>query len=323
MFLVLFACNFGTAPDPADNADRFFDVPAGATARGLGASLAAEGLVPSASDWTWFLRTGADGSCIKAGRHKVRRSMTASALLTSLCGAPVPKDEPFTVVEGWRIREIDEALAAKGWIQAGEYATAVADVSAYRLPFERKAADPKANNSLEGYLYPETYRVEPEHFKVEAFVQRQLDTFVAKFWDEGKDDLGTRTLDQIVIMASMIEREEPTPSNRATVAGILWKRIDSGWNLGVDATSRYTLADWNDRQAFLKRLRDPDDPYNTRLRPGLPPTAIGNPGIEALKAAAKPVASDWWYYLHDSNKTLHPARTEAEHEANRARYNVY
>lgn len=318
MVFLFLACTFGAAPDPADNADRFFDVPAGATARGLGTSLAAEGLVPSASDWGWFLRSGADGSCIKAGRHKVRRSMTAADLLKSLCGAPVPKDEPFTVVEGWRIREIDEALAAKGWIQPGEYAAAAADLSLYKTSFPLDGL-----TSLEGYLYPETYRVEPEKFKAQGFVQRQLDTFSAKFWEGWQDKLGARTLGQIVVMASMVEREEPTPANRPTVAGILWKRIDSSWNLGVDATSRYTLADWNDRQAFLKKLRDPKDPYNTRLRPGLPPTAIGNPGIEALQAAAQPVASDYWYYLHDSNKTLHPARTEAEHEANRARYNVY
>lgn len=318
MVLLFLACTLGTAPDPADNADRFFDVPAGATARGLGAPLAADGLVPSADDWGWFLRMGADGSCIKAGRHRVRRSMTAEELLRSLCGAPVPRDEPFTVVEGWRIREIDEALAAKGWIQPGEYAAAAADLSLYKTPFPLDGL-----TSLEGYLYPETYRVEPEKFKAQGLIQRQLDTFAAKFWEGWHDRLGTRTLGQIVVMASMVEREEPTPANRPTVAGILWKRIDSGWNLGVDATSRYTLADWNDRQAFLKKLRDPKDPYNTRLRPGLPPTAIGNPGIEALQASAQPVASDYWYYLHDSNKTLHPARTEAEHEANRARYNVY
>jgi UPF0755 protein len=121
----------------------------------------------------------------------------------------------------------------------------------------------------------------------------------------------------------MIEREEPDPANRPMVAGILWKRIDNAWNLGVDATSRYTIQDWNDRDAFMKQLRDPKDPYNTRLRPGLPATAIGNPGKTALEAAADPTASDYWYYLHDSTHTLHPSRTVAEHEAARKKYDVY
>jgi UPF0755 protein len=121
----------------------------------------------------------------------------------------------------------------------------------------------------------------------------------------------------------MVEKEEPTPSQRAIVAGILWKRLDASWNLGVDATSRYKLPDWNDRKPFLKALRDPNDPYNSRLRPGLPPTAIGNPGVTALDAALHPVESDNWYYLHDANRVIHPARNEAEHEANRRTYNVY
>jgi UPF0755 protein len=241
--------------------------------------------------------------------------MDAKALLAALCGAPVPKDEPFTVVEGWRIRDTDAALAEKGWIQAGAYIAAASDGSVYKVPFPL--------SSLEGYLYPETYRVEPEHFDPKDLIQRQLDTFSERFWTPYHEKLGTRSLSEVVVMASLVEKEEPSPENRPLIAGILWKRIDSGWNLGVDATSRYGLDDWNNREAFLKKLRDPEDPYNTRLRQGLPPGAIGNPGLEALVAAANPKPSEYWYYLHDATKSLHPAKNEAEHEANRRRYNVY
>ena len=91
----------------------------------------------------------------------------------------------------------------------------------------------------------------------------------------------------------------------------------------MDATSRYTLPKWNDRRAFLKKLRDPKDPYNTRLRPGLPPTAIGNADISSLEAAAAPTPSPYWYYLHDKTGQLHPSRSVKEHEAYRRKYNVY
>jgi UPF0755 protein len=121
----------------------------------------------------------------------------------------------------------------------------------------------------------------------------------------------------------MLEREEPDVGLRPMVAGILWKRLENKWHLGVDATSRYTLEKWNDRKAFLKKLQDPNDPYNTRLRPGLPPTPIGNPSLESLEAALKPEPSPYWYYLHDGNGRMHPARSAKEHEANRRRYNVY
>jgi UPF0755 protein len=83
------------------------------------------------------------------------------------------------------------------------------------------------------------------------------------------------------------------------------------------------LSKWNDRRAFLKKLRDPKDPYNTRLRQGLPPTAIGNPDISSLEAAAAPTSSPFWYYLHDKKGVLHPSRSVKEHEAYRRQYNVY
>lgn len=312
----LAACDLEAPADPAATTEVMFEVPAGATARGLADELADAGLVAAEWKWEWYLRMGADGSCLKAGRHRVNAGMDAPTLLAALCGPPVPKDEPFTIPEGWRARDIDAALVAKGWIAAGAYEEATKDLTAYTAPFPLPT-----NGTLEGYLFPETYRVEPDRFDPKALVQRQLDTFAARFW-EGKA-FGDRPLHAIVTMASMLEREEPTPANRSLVAGILWKRIDSGWNLGVDATSRYTLTDWNDRKAFLVKLRDPEDPWNTRLRAGLPPTPIGNPGVVALEAAAAPVASDFWYYLHDADQVLHPSRTVAEHEGYRRKYNVY
>lgn len=316
LLLLLTACDVDSAPDPAATEEIVFEVPKGAAAKGLGDELAEAGLVRSEGQWGWFLRLGADGSCLKAGKHRVKRSMTATELLAALCGAPVPDDVPFTVVEGWRIKEIDEALVAAKLIEPGAYRAEV------EKPATFTAAFPLPADTLEGYLFPETYMIVPDRFDVHAFVQRQLDTFGERFWKEHGAGLA-RPLGDVVKMASMIEREEPTPANRPLVAGILWKRLDNGWKLGVDATSRYTLADWNDREAFLKKLFDPTDPYNTRLRDGLPVTPIGNPGQSALEAAADPTDSEYWYYLHDSTKTLHPSRTVAEHEAYRRTYNVY
>lgn len=324
LFLLLSGCgmladHYGAAADPADPTEHIFTVPAGSTARALGPALEAEGLVDDADDFGLYVRLSKEGGCIKAGRFKLRPDMDAPTLLRTLCGTPLPEDVPFTVVEGWRIQEIDAALAAKGWTQPGEYS------SLAHSPGEFKAAFPLPATSLEGYLYPETYMVIEAKWSTHDFIQRQLDTLAERFYTANKAaiEAGKRPFGDLVIMASMVEKEEPTPSQRAIVAGILWKRLDASWNLGVDATSRYKLPDWNDRKPFLKALRDPNDPYNSRLRPGLPPTAIGNPGVTALDAALHPVESDNWYYLHDANRVIHPARNEAEHEANRRTYNVY
>jgi UPF0755 protein len=316
LFVLLAGCIDADAPVDPDRPEPFvFEVAAGSSASGLSDQLEDEGLVPSVWQWKLFLRN-TDASCLKAGRFEVNRAMSMTKLLETLCGTPIPEDEPFTVLEGWRIRDIDAALADKGWIEPGAYAK-LARNKQVTLPFE------VTGPTLEGYLFPETYRVEPKRFTAKAFIERQLQTFHDTFLAPRKDQLGDRTLHDVVVMASMLEREEPKPSQRKVVAGILYKRLDASWNLGVDATSRYTLETWNDRKAFLAKLRDPDDPYNTRLRGGMPPTAIGNPGVESLSAALAPEDSPWWYYLHDAEGTFHGGRSSAEHEANRKRYNVY
>jgi UPF0755 protein len=316
LWMVWAGCVDADAPnDPTDTTPFVFEVKKGAVPGSLAPALVEQRLVGAEWKWKMFLRTE-DMSCLKAGRFKVSRSMSLHELKAALCGPPLSEDEPFTVVEGWRIRDIDAALVEKGWIKPGDYATVALNKSV-ELPF------PIESKTLEGYLYPETYRVEPAKFSVEKLIGRQLETFRSRFLVNHEKDVQKRGLDAIVIMASMLEREEPKPEQRPVTAGILWKRLDAGWQLGVDATSRYELPEWNDKLAFLKKLRDPNDPYNSRLNKGLPPTAIGNPSVSSLEAALSPVASEYWYYLHDAEHNFHGGRNVEEHEANRKKYNVY
>lgn len=303
--------------DPDDDQPVLFEVPSGASGQRVGGMLVEEGLVGSEFNWKLSLRQ-LDGSCIKAGSHELRRSMSLREILAQLCAAPIPDDVPFAVLEGWRIKDIDRALVAKGWIAPGDYEQ-LATSKAVDMPFEITSP------TLEGYLYPETYKVAPHasRFSAKDLIERQLQTFEKRFIEPYGDDLGTRSLHEIVVVASMIEREEPNPEHRPTVAGIIYKRLDRGIALGIDATSRYELENWEDEKAFRAVLKSPADPYGTRVRVGLPPTAIGNPTLSALKAAVKPVATEYLYYLHDGEGRFHGGRNAAEHEANRARYGVY
>lgn len=303
---------------PGDEARIVWEVPRGATGRSLGARLEQEGLIRGA--WLWryhLLRRG--GLAAKAGRFELGPGMSVVEIAETLEGAPLPEDVPFVILEGWRIRDTDAALAEKGWIEAGAYIEAASDLSWVRAPF------PLEGRTLEGYLYPETYGIVPDRFDLRELLQRQVDTFVERFWKPHMEEIeaSERSLHEVVIMASLLEREEPLPHQRPLVAGILWKRLDHGVALGVDATSRYELPQWNDRRAFLKRLRDPEDEWNTRLHRGLPPGPIGAPTIESLVAALRPEQSPYWYYLHDKDRILRPSRNGAEHEALRRKYNVY
>lgn len=303
---------------PGDGSKVVWEVPRGATGRSLGKMLEQERLIRAEWLWRYHLwRRG--GLAAKAGRFELGPGMSVAEIASTLEGAPLPEDEPFAILEGWRIRDTDAALAEKGWIEPGAYIEAASQVQGVRAPF------PLEGRTLEGYLYPETYGIVPDRFDVKELVQRQVDTFVERFWKPHREEIekSKRSLHELVIMASLLEREEPLPTQRPLVAGILWKRLDAGIALGVDATSRYELPQWNDRRAFLQRLRDPGDEWNTRLHRGLPPGPIGAPTIESLLASLRPEDSPYWYYLHDKDRILRPSRNGAEHEALRRKYNVY
>jgi UPF0755 protein len=245
--------------------------------------------------------------------------MTIPELLRALGETPLSDDTPLTMVEGWRLSDADAWLAQAKLIEPGAYVRATEEPSRFNIPF------PFTASTLEGYLFPETYMVPPGPIEVDRLVQRQIDAFDARFFRSSREEIqkSGRTVHEIVIMASLLEREEPDPEQRSMVAGVLFKRLDANTPLGVDATSRFKLADWNDRHMFLQALRDPDDTYNTRLRAGLPPGPIGAPGLASLLAALRPVKSAYWYYLHDGDRRIHFSRTADEHESKRKRYNVY
>jgi UPF0755 protein len=293
-------------------------VPHGATARSLGPMLESRGVISDALLWRFFLWRN-PGLAPKAGKHHVSPGMTLAQIGAELEGVPLAEDVPFAVIEGWRLRDTDAALVQAGLAKPGAYLDAASDPSSFHAAF------PLPEGSLEGYLYPETYRVNPQALDVHALLQRQLDTFAERFWTAHADEIARsgRTLHELVTMASLLEREEPVPGQRALVAGILWKRIDSKTPLGVDATSRYLLPEWNDRRAFLAKLHDEQDPWNSRVHAGLPPGPIGAPTVDSLVAALRPQKSDFWYYLHDASRTLHPSRNALEHEALRKKYGVY
>lgn len=179
---------------------------------------------------------------------------------------------------------------------------------------------PKNQISLEGYLFPDTYFINPATYSDKVFIERLLNNFYKRMTAEDwqKVQKGPYTLDQIVIMASIVEAEERSEKNRPIVAGILWKRYENNAGLGADATLRYVLKKDTEglTQADLKSL----SPYNTRKFRDLPPTPIGNPGLSSIHAALYPKSSEYWYYLHGTEGIIHYGRTLEEHNENKRRY---
>ncbi|GMU74387.1 MAG: aminodeoxychorismate lyase [Candidatus Campbellbacteria bacterium] len=178
--------------------------------------------------------------------------------------------------------------------------------------FERLAS------GREGYLFPDTY-----FFMVNATPETVVDVLTMRFdavLEELSGELASssRSIPDVVTMASILEEEAKTPEDKRIVAGILWKRIDIGMALQVDATFKYTLG-----KASHELTADDlatDTPYNTYTRTGLPPTPISNPGLESLRAALDPTATEYFYYLTGNDGRMYYAEDFEGHKQNKAKH---
>tara|TARA_B100000508_G_scaffold60333_1_gene47149 strand:- start:185828 stop:186790 length:963 start_codon:yes stop_codon:yes gene_type:complete len=204
--------------------------------------------------------------------------------------------EPTTITfaEGLTIREMAEDIEAKfPHISAEEF---------------KKKAD-----GLEGYLFPDTYNFVPN-----VSAQTIVNTMHGEFQRQIKDIEFDKPLSDIVIMASILEREARQLETKQKVSGILWDRIDIGMALQVDAVFGYIF----ERETFHPSLEDLeiDSPYNTYKYRGLPPGPISNPGIDSLYAAANPIETGYLFYLTGNDGLMHYAQTFDGHRRNRALY---
>lgn len=170
----------------------------------------------------------------------------------------------------------------------------------------------------EGYLFPDTYLFLPnvKEDEVADELERTFERKVSEIADEVAS-FG-KPLEDVVIMASILEEEARTSESRRIISGILWKRLAIGMPLQVDAVFPYI----NGKNTYELTLEDLkiDSPYNTYKYKGLPIGPIGNPGLDSLRAAINPTTSPYLYYLSDREGNMHYAKTFAEHKENKRRY---
>jgi len=170
----------------------------------------------------------------------------------------------------------------------------------------------------EGYLFPDTYRFFETASAQDVRMELE-EVFVEKIESIDRDiALSGRTKEEIVTMASIIEKEANTPESRRIVSDILWRRIDIGMLLQVDATFVYSIG----KGTFDLTVDDleTDAPYNTYVRLGLPPTPISNPGFDAIEASLRPNETNYLYFLTGADGVMYYAETFEGHKENRRKY---
>jgi UPF0755 protein len=271
------------------------DIPPGSSAREIGNELSSAGVVGSGLLFSVRATLAGKRGDLRSGPHTLNRDMTYGAAIDALSKRPASTRGAtihVTIPEG-RSRRETARLVRKTGLRGG-YLAASKRFSGRLDPFRYGA--PSGTRSLEGFLFPSTYELKA-HAPVHDLVDRQLSAFRDRF--AGVDLRRARrkqlTAYDVLIIASMVEREAQLAGERAKIAAVIYNRLTDGIPLGIDATLRYALDDWTRplKQSELQL----DSSYNTRKRAGLPPTPIGNPGLASIRAAAAPADVAYRYYV--------------------------
>ena len=228
----------------------------------------------------------------------------------------VAKETEFTLLEGWSVEQMDESLASEGLIKAGElieHSDQFNDKSFFFLIDKPKGAD------LQGYLYPDTYRIY-QNSSVEKITKKMLSNFDVKLTDEIRKEIKNqgKTIFEVVTLASIVEKEMFGYENRRIVADVFNKRLEVGMALQSDATVNFVT----NKGIAAPSLADTqvDSLYNTYKYPGLPPGPISNPSIESIKAVVYPKQSNYWYFLNTPEGDIIFSKNHDEHVINKHKY---
>lgn len=246
---------------------------------------------------------GVDGK-LRYGTFELHKEAGLETIIEDLTSGGAKKEEKmFTVPEGYTIEQIAKKLEKEHVCTEAEFLQAVQMDYDYWF-LKEIPADAEVFYKLQGFLYPDTYAIS-EEMKAEDIVTVMLDQFDEKFTSEMQAQMKAigKTVFEVVIEASIIERETMIDSERTTVAGVIKNRLEIGKRLEIDPTFLYPITKGlYDIENSNYKHTEYDSPYNTYRVNGLPAGPIANPGLPSLEAALNPEEHEYFYYHTDKKK---------------------
>ncbi|HZV51678.1 MAG TPA: endolytic transglycosylase MltG [Candidatus Dormibacteraeota bacterium] len=273
-----------------------------------------------------YLRYRGQDVRIEAGHFTLNRGMTMFQVLRAL-GHGSAAQVVVSLPEGETMAQMAQAAQRAGIGTAQQYLTAAQDVVAWSARFPFLQGRPSgAPDNLEGFLYPDTYDLD-RGASPRDLIQRQLQRFQQQVTPQMVAAMAqpapgrpAETLFNVIVLASIVEREVVTSRDRALVCGVFYNRLAAGMPLQDDVTVMYGLGMTQDQltQADLRK----DTPYNTYLHPGLPAGPISNPGLASIQACIQPEPSDYLFFFTDKGGIVHYARTFTEFQREQQQYGL-
>ena len=259
----------------------------GASVRAVIGELQQKGM--TRADWRWRILTRLQPSTIKAGEYALNAGLKPPALLKLLASGEVISYR-FTIIEGWTYRQLLEALGRDP----------VLEKTIPELDGDERvlAAAGVEVEHPEGWFLPETYQFVRGDSDVDILARAHsgMVTELENAWSGRAEDLPLESAYELLILASIVEKESGLEEERADIAGVFMRRLQQGWRLETDPTVIYGIGESYDGD-IRRRDLDTDTPYNTYTRFGLPPTPIAMPGPSALQAVAAPADGTAMFFV--------------------------
>lgn len=288
----------------APASERLFVVERGDTLGAMARRLESQGLIRNARALELLGRLTGRAAQIRAGEYRLSAALAPGEILERIVEGRIVT-YPVVIPEGWTAAQIGARLAAEGFVDEQAFRAAVMDAD-----LAGSLGIPAA--SLEGYLYPETYRMR-KGLPAEEVVRVLVEHFRA-VWAQVEGAAAARGLGmhEVVTLASIVEKETGAAEERPIIASVYSNRIERDMRLESDPTVIYGIPDFDGNLRRL-HLDDPANPYNTYRHKGLPPGPIASPGIDSLRAVVAPADTEFLFFVSRNDGTHVFSKTYREH----------
>ena len=290
-----------------------FNVRPGASLRGVSRRLSDEGLLPDANSFWILARILGKDRAMQAGTYRLDAPMTPIELLDKLNRGDVVNID-IAFIEGTTVRQ---------WLAALAQQPRLKQTLPGKSKDEVRAAAGLGEGSLEGWLFPDTYRFDPGTADADVLKRAHaaMKKRLAEAWQARDPDVPLANPYEALILASIVEKETGAAAERPLVASVFVNRLRKGMRLQTDPTVIYGMGAAFDGNIRKKDLTT-DTPWNTYTRDGLPPTPIAMPGAGSIAAVSKPAQTDFLYFVGKGDGTHYFSKSLDEHNRAVAKYQL-
>ena len=314
----LFVAYEGGPYDKNNGKDIVVDIPMGSTVSSVADILKENNLIKNEVLFKLNFKMKNNASHMKSGKYLLSQKLSNSDIIEKLVSGEIYRDGiKVTIPEGSTSNEIIALLVKNELGKKEDFEKLVSNPSEFYSDFE--FLDQKDIKSLEGFLYPSTYYFDKDA-KPKDIIKEMLSLFDKSYTDKLKKKQKERnmTLQEVVNLASIVEKEAVIDEDRPIIASVFYNRLEIGMPLQSDATLQY-IFETRKKSITYNDLKI-DSPYNTYIKKGLPPTPIANPSIKSIKAVLEPSDTDYLYFVASIDGGNVYSKTYEEHKKNVEQY---